>query len=77
MPCGAMTSAAAPGIEHSLADRGSTSRQKDPEQQDQVQQTAQAIEAAPNRRHDSQRPRAIVTIHSLLPCDVELTDQQH
>jgi hypothetical protein len=53
--------------ESTLADRRDEQQQKHGEQQDQVQQPAQPIEAAPNSGHDPQRPRAIVIVHSPVP----------
>ena len=38
-------------------------QQEQAQQQDQVQQAPQPIEATPDTRHDSQRPRAIVLVH--------------
>ena len=58
-----MTSAAVRGIKTRSPKALMTQQQKDAEQQDQVQQAAQAIEAPPHPRHDSQWPRSIVPVH--------------
>ena len=55
--------------QHSLANHTDEQQQEQAEQEYQVQQAAQPIEAAPNPRHDSHRPRAIVPIHVSLPCE--------
>ena len=65
------------GDQDTLADRGDDQQQENAEQQNQVQEAAQSIETTPNPRHDPQRPRTSVPVHSSLPLQGALSIEQH